>query len=46
MFAAEVKIAGSSTFRCQLHFFESSFYQKQNRHDFQYMKDVGAWTSS
>ena len=42
MFAAEVKIAREFDVPLQLHFLESSFYQKQNRHDFQYMKDVGA----
>src|SRR5687768_12784149 len=26
----------------QVHFLESSFYQKQNRHDFEYMKASGA----
>lgn len=41
-FPTEVKIAREFGLPLQLHFLESSFYQKQNRHDFQYMKDSGA----
>lgn len=41
-FLTEVKIAKEFDLPLQLHFLESSFYQKQNRHDFQYMKDAGA----
>lgn len=41
-FATEVALAKEFDLRLQVHFLESSFYQKQNRHDFQYMKDVGA----
>lgn len=42
LFATEVKIAKEFALPLQLHFLESSFYQKQNRHDFKYMQDVGA----
>lgn len=41
-FPSEVKIAQEFGLALQVHFLESSFYQKQNRHDFQYMKDSGA----
>ncbi|MBE2215985.1 MAG: amidohydrolase family protein [Opitutaceae bacterium] len=41
-FPTEVRIAREFGLAVQLHFLESSFYQKQNRHDFQYMKDSGA----
>jgi cytosine/adenosine deaminase-related metal-dependent hydrolase len=41
-FPTEVRIAREFNIPLQLHFLESSFYQKQNRHDFQYMKDSGA----
>lgn len=41
-FVTEVKIAREFDLPLQLHFLESSFYQKQNRHDFEYMKQAGA----
>lgn len=41
-FPTEVRIAKEFDLALQVHFLESSFYQKQNRHDFQYMKDAGA----
>ncbi|HEX2853515.1 MAG TPA: amidohydrolase family protein [Opitutaceae bacterium] len=41
-FPTEVKIAKEFGLPLQVHFLESSFYQKQNRHDFRYMKDSGA----
>jgi 5-methylthioadenosine/S-adenosylhomocysteine deaminase len=41
-FPTEVKIAQEFGLGMQLHFLESSFYQKQNRRDFQYLKESGA----
>lgn len=41
-FPTEVRIAKEFGLPLQLHFLESSFYQKQNRHDFEYMKASGA----
>jgi len=40
-FPTEVRIAKEFGLPLQVHFLESSFYQKQNRHDFQYIKDSG-----
>jgi 5-methylthioadenosine/S-adenosylhomocysteine deaminase len=41
-FPTEVRIAKEFALPLQTHFLESSFYQLQNRHDFEYMKDSGA----
>jgi 5-methylthioadenosine/S-adenosylhomocysteine deaminase len=41
-FPIEVRIAKEFGLPLQVHFLESSFYQKQNRNDFEYMKQAGA----
>ncbi|MES2693781.1 MAG: amidohydrolase family protein [Verrucomicrobiota bacterium] len=40
-FPTEVRIAKEFKLPLQVHFLESSFYQKQNRRDFDYMKESG-----